>query len=151
MKQNINIQENSPHTKKKFTNRTHKIQQISEHTSVTRTRCSWPSKRLPRGDHTEGTPNPPPPPLYAADAQYHRGCLHRFESNAGPSQSETLDKDPAFTLVVDLMLVDKSRIWNTIEPEKTYNSYRGNILPKYLILYSKSGTERIKLITACSH
>ena len=45
--------------------------------------------------------------LHAADAQYHRECLRRFESNAGPSQSETLDKDPAFTMVVDLMLVDK--------------------------------------------
>ena len=55
--------------------------------------------------------------LHAADAQYHRDCLHRFKSNADPSQlEETLDEDPAITMVI--MLVDKSRIWNTIELEK---------------------------------
>ena len=53
--------------------------------------------------------------LHAADAQYHHDCLHRFESNAGPSQSEeTLDEDTTFTMVVDLMPVDKWKIWKTI-------------------------------------
>ena len=64
--------------------------------------------------------------LNAANAQYHCDCLQKFKSNASQSQLEDDSKDPAFAKVVNFMLTDKSRVWNTAELEevkrKEYNN-----------------------------
>ena len=49
-------------------------------------------------------------------------------------------------MVVDLMLVDKLRIWNTIELEKTYNSYGGHSLPRKLLIQWLSDLLSLELI-----
>ena len=59
--------------------------------------------------------------LHVAVAIYHHDCLQKFKSNTSQSQLEDDSKDPAFVKVVDSMLKDKSRVWNTAELEEEYN------------------------------
>ena len=72
--------------------------------------------------------------LHAADAQYHRDCLQKFKSNATQPQLEDDREDPAFTKVVDTMMADKSRVWNTAELEEEYNSCGGHLLSRRMLV-----------------
>ena len=72
--------------------------------------------------------------LHVADAQYHRDCLEKFKSNASQSQFENDSEDPAFVKVIDSMLTDKSRVWNTAELEEEYNSCGGQLLSRRMLI-----------------
>ena len=58
--------------------------------------CAWPSKKLPRGDHAEVTPIPPPPPWLYIRANIQI-WFERFEMSWHPFPMLHI---PALTLLV---------------------------------------------------
>ena len=61
----------------------------------------------------------------AEEARYHVDCKQRFEcsrplSGTADVASEKSDADAAFDYLVAEILLDRSRIWNSIELHKAY-------------------------------
>ena len=64
--------------------------------------------------------------LHAADAQYHKDCLSSFSSNLpNVSMRDKVPEDEAFNEVVKNLLDDETRIWNSNEVYKLYQSFHG--------------------------
>lgn len=71
--------------------------------------------------------------LHAADARYHVDCMTTFMSpksiNAAQNASKEVDEtDLAFNQVIDEMMNDRSRLWNTIELFHKYQLFGGKTL-----------------------
>ena len=68
--------------------------------------------------------------LYAAGAQYHNDCISSFRTNISASGSKAETNESASENVVDTMLADRSRMWNSEETEEIYKSFGGALLTR---------------------
>jgi len=81
--------------------------------------------------------------LHAADAQYHKDCMSTFRGHRNVQatlnvDTDKVDIDEALELVVDDLQSEPSRIWNSLEVDDLYSSYKGMLLSQRQLVKSLS-------------